>query len=157
MKKYIFTLITLMVTFIHAMAQTGVINGKVATTNGDAIEGATIGILNTDRVSVTDKQGNFSFKEVNAGSYQLFISNIGFATQLKDVQVVANQSTEVSIAMTEKSKQLEEVVVSAEKKDGNIQKIPAAISAINAQQLSEYRIWDVRDLEAVVPDLFVLI
>ncbi|MES1218256.1 MAG: TonB-dependent receptor [Bacteroidota bacterium] len=153
MKQFLYTLLTAFL-FVNAQAQS--IKGNIKTLNGNSIEAASISILNTDKTTIADKQGDFVFKNIAPGTYQLSISSIGFATQLKEVKVAANQSTEISITLTEQNQQLGEVIVSSEKREEKLQKTPIAVSVLNTQQLKDYRIWDVRDLEAVVPDLFVI-
>jgi iron complex outermembrane receptor protein len=38
------------------------------------------------------------------------------------------------------SKQLDEVIVTAEKKEENVQAIPSSISALNAKSINDYRL-----------------
>lgn len=139
---------------VRLNAQT--LKGVVQTKSGAPIEAATISILNTDRTAIADKEGSFIFKNIPAGNYQLTITSIGYASQIKNVNVTAGNTSTINIVLNEQGKQLEEVVVSSEKREETLQKTPVAVSVLNAQQITNYRIWDVRDLEAVVPDLFVI-
>jgi iron complex outermembrane receptor protein len=142
--------------FIFQTLQAQTIQGKIKASNGNVIEAATVSILNLDKSTSTDKQGNFSFNNIAPGTYQVSISSIGFAAKLIEVKVTSNKSTELAIALTEQNKQLDEVVVTSEKREETLQKTPLPISVLTAQQLTNYRVWDVRDLNALVPDLFVI-
>ncbi len=151
--KYIL-LAFLFICSIQIQAQS--IKGKITAPNGNAIEAATISILNTDKTTIADKEGNFNFANINAGTYQLSISSIGFATQLKDAKVATNQTTELNITLTEQSSQLGEVIVTADKVEANMQKTPLAVTALNAKQLTEYRVWNITDLTALAPSTFTV-
>lgn len=153
MKRFLYTLFSL---FLFANLQAQTIKGKIKASNGNVIEAATVSILNTDKSTITDKQGNFRFTNIIPGTYQLIISSIGFATKLTEATVTSNKATELTIILNEQNQQLDEVVVSSEKREEQLQKTPLAISVLTAQQLNNYRIWDVRDLNAVIPDLFVI-
>ena len=137
---------------VHAQKLTGVVQTKA----GTRIESATINILNTDKTTITDKVGNFSFPKINAGSYQLSFSAVGFATQLKTVAISSTQQTTITITLIEQSKQLAEVVVTADKVEANLQKTPLAVTALNAKQLQEYRVWTISDLTALAPSTFIV-
>lgn len=153
MRKFLYTILA---TFLLANVQAQSIKGKITTANGNAIEAATISILNTDKTAIADKQGNFNFANINVGYYQLSISSVGFATQLKDVKIAANQTTELNITLTEQSSQLGEVVVTADKIETNLQKTPLAITSLNAKQLTDYRVWNITDLTALAPSTFTV-
>ncbi len=147
-------LFLLLSTSVSVQAQS--ITGHTKAAVGGAISGATIRLLNTEKVALSDNTGSFHFANLSAGTYQLEISSIGFANQIKQIHVEFNKTTDINIILEEQSKQLEDVVVSSEKREEKLQKTPIAISVLTAQQLKNYRIWDVRDLTGVVPNLFVI-
>lgn len=140
--------------YIFNYAQT--IKGKIKASNGNPVEAATITILNTDKTTVSDNQGNFSFTNLTAGSYQLSFSAVGFAAQFKSAVVSVNEATEINITLIVQSKQLPEVVVTADKIETNLQKTPVAVTALNAKQLEEYRVWTISDLTALAPSTFIV-
>jgi len=153
MKKITYTLL-LVCSMILLHAQS--IKGKIKASNGNSIEAATVSILNTDKVTIAGKQGDFSFTNIAPGTYQLGISSIGFATQLKNVSVAPNKATEINITLTEQGKQLDEVLVTADKVEANLQKTPLAVTSLNSKQLAEYRVWTISDLTALAPSTFTV-
>ncbi|MBZ4190539.1 TonB-dependent receptor [Niabella beijingensis] len=153
MKQFIYTVLA---TFLLANVQAQTIKGKVAATNGNPIEAATISILNTGKTTITDKYGNFSFANIAPGTYQLSISLVGFAKQLKVITVNAGIETKINFTLSEESKQLDEVVVTADKVETNLQKTPIAVTALNAKQLEQYRVWTISDLTALAPSTFIV-
>jgi iron complex outermembrane receptor protein len=54
------------------------------------------------------------------------------------------------------SNQLNEVIVSSEKKQENVQNIPAAITSLDTKQIKDYRLWDITNLTAIAPNLFTV-
>lgn len=153
MKRFLLVICALFFCIFN-YAQT--IKGKIKASNDNPVEAATISILNTDKVTVSDKEGNFSFSNLSAGNYLLSFSAVGFATQLKSVAIAANKTTEITITVIEQSKQLPEVVVTADKVEANLQKTPLAVTALNAKQLEEYRVWTISDLTALAPSTFTV-
>ena len=153
MKKITVTFLLLCsMALLHAQS----IKGKIQNTTGVGIEAATISILNTDKTTIAGKDGDFSFTSIAPGNYQLTISSIGFATQLKNVSVAPNNATEVNITLTEQGRQLDEVLVTADKVETDLQKTPIAVTALNAKQLQEYRVWTISDLTALAPSTFTV-
>lgn len=49
---------------------------------------------------------------------------------------------------------LDAIVVTAQKKEEKLQKIPVTVSAITAREVLNYRLWNTREITAVVPNLF---
>jgi iron complex outermembrane recepter protein len=153
MKQFLYLILT---TFLFVDTQAQSIKGKIKSANGNPIEAASIHILNTDKSTITDKEGNFNFTNLNVGYYQLNFSSVGFASQLKNVEVSAKQATEITITLIEQNKQLPEVIVTADKVEANLQKTPVAVTALNAKQLEEYRVWTISDLTALAPSTFIV-
>jgi len=130
------------------------LEGVVQTKDRTPVEAVTLRILNTERTAVADRQGNFRFSNIPEGNYELAVSSIGFASQIKKVKISAG-ITLLTIILEEQGKQLEEVVVSSDKIETRLQQTPAAVSALSGEKLNEYRAWTIADLTALAPSLFV--
>ena len=50
--------------------------------------------------------------------------------------------------------QLEAVTVTAEKKEELLQNIPVTVTALNGRQVQEFRLWNAKELTAIVPNLY---
>ena len=50
--------------------------------------------------------------------------------------------------------QLDTVKVTAQKRTELLQKIPLAVSSINSQQISAYRIWNIKDISGIIPNVY---
>lgn len=56
--------------------------------------------------------------------------------------------------MEDASRKLDGVIVTAEKKEELLQQVPVSISSISYRQIQEYRLWNSKDLTAIVPNLY---
>ena len=150
--KFIYLIFILFFT-IPVIAQT--INGSVKTKAGKPVPSATITILNTTQATATDQEGRFTLR-LGDGDYQISVSAVGFATQVKPISISKKSTIDLAIQLSAASQQLNEVVVTAEKKQQDVQKVPAAVTVLDAKQIKDYRIWDITSLTAIVPNLFVV-
>lgn len=129
------------------------IQGKISNQQGEPIQGASVILLNGVKGTITDGNGAFTLSVSKAGNYTLAISSIGYAEKLFAV-TTGNASTSLSIILTPSSQTLDELVVSAEKQDEKLQRVASAITTIPARQIREYRLWDIREISGIVPNLY---
>jgi iron complex outermembrane receptor protein len=92
-------------------ASAGTITGTVSGA-GKPIAGATVRLIELDRLERTGAQGQFRFNDVPNGGYHLFAGVIGHASSTRSVEVTDQAST-VSFDLKESAIPMEEVVVSA--------------------------------------------
>ncbi len=118
------------------------------------IPNSSVYLLNTNLGTTTDAQGNFSFKDIPPGNYEVQVSSIGFATLNKEVFVRKAGKQVAEFRLADANLQLEAVLVSAEKKEAFLQKVPLSITAIAARQVKDYRLWSSNELTAIVPNLY---
>ncbi len=88
LKKIPFLLIVVLLAanFIHAQVTTSSITGRVASSNGDALEGATITAIHepsgTKYVTASQKDGHFTLANARIGGpYRITAESVGFAPQ----------------------------------------------------------------------------
>lgn len=110
------------------------IKGTVKDTNGAAISGTEVSLLNSQqlaiKVAVTDSAGRFIFENVAKGSYLLSAKQTNFQTKRTSIQVLEN-SNEISLVL-EINPLSEQVTVTAETglaEDRN--KIPQQINVVS--------------------------
>ncbi|HVM86731.1 MAG TPA: TonB-dependent receptor [Puia sp.] len=152
--KYFYFLTFMLTCFASYGQQTIVVSGKITGKNSRPIGNATISLLNTNIATITDSTGNYLIKNLHAGEYTITISAIGYAT-LNDTLLVsppANRNADFQLA--DEALQLGAVIVSAEKKEDNLQNTPSSISALTSKNIDELRLWNNKDLTAVIPNLY---
>ncbi len=125
-------------------AQKGTLQGTILDSkNSDPLIGATVKIVNSDKGTATDIDGFFSIPNIEVGIYEIEISYVSFKTELlKNIKIEADKTTELKINLSEESKTLEEVVVTAEKVKNNevailseIKTTMQVVSGISEQQI----------------------
>jgi iron complex outermembrane receptor protein len=94
----------------------GIIKGRVTTADGKPAPAVTVILKGTKKAVVTEENGTFSMLHVKAGNYDIEISQVGYATFVQPVQVEANKITAVSIQLKISEKELQEVVVTNNRK-----------------------------------------
>ena len=103
----------LMAAFIilGATARAQTITGTVNSADGPIV-GATVRLLELDRVEHTGARGQFSFSNVPQGTYRVFAGVSGYASATNTVNVTSDTAM-VSFDLRESAIKLKEVVVSA--------------------------------------------
>jgi iron complex outermembrane receptor protein len=153
MTRIIFLLIPLM-TCVAAWGQNTALSGKVTGTNDQPIPGVTVYVLNTNTGASTDAGGAFTLGNLPAGTYKIQVSAIGYATQERTIIVGESAGEPLTIALQESATELDAVVVTADKKDENLQKVPFTVNALSSRQVEQYRLWNSKDITAIVPNLY---
>lgn len=132
-------------------AQTGDVSGKVTDSSGEAIQGVSIVVKGMETATLTDADGQFSLKAVDANAILVF-TFIGLKTQ----EVSLNGRTVLDVKMEERSSDLDEVVVigygsTVQKKD-----LTGAISTISGVDIADRQTIQISQaLQGAVPGLSV--
>lgn len=127
------------------------LSGRVLNQQNLPIRGATIQILNTNRVDAADANGNFLFNNLPMGRFTLRISAIGYA--VTNVAFNIPDAEELNIRLTASNYRLDEIMVSAQKREESVQDLPLSISAFSANQVQAYEMTNIKDLKTIVPNL----
>lgn len=132
--------------FLSAQQESGRIKGTITdATTGDVMIGANITIKNTSLGCSSDIDGKYVINAVNAGSYTLKVSYIGFRSQETPVEVKGGETLELNFSLISQTIEGEEVIVTAQARGQQ--------SAIN-QQLSSNTISNIVSSERIhqLPD-----
>ena len=139
-----------------AQGTSGAIVGTVLDPNGTPVPGATVTVTSLDgkavRTAVTDAAGAYTVPGLAAGAYRVEVQLEGFRRFVQsDVQVQADAETRVDgtleLAMSE------EVVVTARRREENVQDTPVAISPFTAATLEARQVQQTQDLERIAPSV----
>ncbi len=96
-----------------ATAQTGTIQGRITTSDGQPANGVTITLKNVLKVTQSEKDGTFILHKINAGKQVLVISFVGLKTQETTLTVVTEQINEVNVTLEESLKKMDEVIINS--------------------------------------------
>jgi len=144
MMKYFLTLLYLLIS-LSGLCQFSEIKGKVASRqNGEMLSGAFVSCVGTERHfnTTTDPDGEFNFRNLPTGSYDITIEYVGYSSSQTHVDLADNKKIELKIQLEEHSKDLTTVQVygklSQEDQTGAIQKekhSPNIVNIISAQAM----------------------
>lgn len=96
-----------------ANAQTASVYGKITTIDGNPAESVNLTITGINRQTRTDKNGNYKFDKLKAGTYQVIASFTGLNPIEKEVILENNRPSVADFILNENYAQLQEVLVSA--------------------------------------------
>lgn len=89
----------------------GAIRGKITTSDNKPAADVTVQVKSIKRAVLTEPDGQFTIRNLAAGTYELEISLVGHQAKVEKVTVIENQVANVQIQLQLTEKQLEEVVV----------------------------------------------
>src|SRR5204863_2037502 len=150
MRKGILVFI-LFLAFLNCFSQVS-FSGKIVDERSAPVQAATVALLNTNVTTITNAEGQFTFN-VFPGTYWLQVSATGYASVSKQVNI--NKETSIlTISLQPSFTRLDEVVVSAEKRDALLQTLPLSVTALTSRQVREYRLWNIQELTAIAPTFY---
>lgn len=141
-KNIYLTLLGLLIT-ASVFAQTGAIKGMVKTSDGKPAQSVTISLKEINRATTVDENGKFTLNHIKPGIYTLVASFIGFTPQTQQVTVSANEAVTINLALSETSRQLAEVVVSATKQNKFADKKSDATARMPLDNLENPQVYNV--------------
>lgn len=130
----------MLVCSLMAMAadETGIIRGKVTTSDGNPAEAVTVTFKGTKRSAVTDENGIFVVRNLEPGNYTIEISFVGYETYQKEVTVKQKETINIVIELQVSSKDLQEVIVSGNKMSRTSSDYVAKINLKNTENSQVY-------------------
>jgi len=152
--KFYYLLSAMFTCFSANSQQLATISGKITDTKSNALSYSAVTILNTNRSILSDVQGNFEIRNIIEGDYTIAISAIGYAAYTQKVHIAKEGGSVFHFQLADAAIQLDAIIVTAEKKEENLQHVPVSISALTAKNINEYRLWNSNDLTAIVPNLY---
>lgn len=109
--KWLFVTLFLIIATLKLNAQNGSISGNIIDENNFYLPGANILIESLKKGAVTDFDGKFSILSIPSGTYRIKATFLGYEDIEQDVEVIAHQTTVLTIQMKIKSLVLNEVEV----------------------------------------------
>ncbi|HSB93433.1 MAG TPA: TonB-dependent receptor, partial [Flavitalea sp.] len=153
MIKYLLTVLFCAAGFVNINAQVSHdFNGKVTDESSNPIPGVVARLLNTNFSSVSDQGGDFKLISVPAGDYELVLSKNGFAVTQTSISLPSEQT--VNFSLKPSARELDAVVVTGQKREEALQKVPVSISSLSSREVRDYRLWNTKQITGVIPTLF---
>lgn len=125
------------------------VRGKITDEKGNPLPGATVSVKGTNQQTVADGQGNFSINVPSSSI--LIISNVGFL--MKEVKL--HNKTDVTIALSEVSSELNQVIITGVYDKRKRIDASVAISTISGEQIKAQMPVSAADLLKNIPSVHV--
>ncbi len=101
--------------------------------NGEGLIGVSVYVKELATGAVTNNYGFYSVP-APAGTYNLVITYVGYEKQTRTV-TLTDENKRLNIELSEEGKQLQEVVVSAQREDDNVKNIEMSVNRIDVKTL----------------------
>jgi len=125
--------ILLLVMSLSGFAKTVTLSGYLKDkANGEALIGATVYIQKLKTGVITNPYGFFSVS-VPPGSYLVSFTYLGYQTQAPLIHL--NENKQMNLLLEEDTKQIEEVVVTGEKKNRNVQNLQMSMEKVQVKMI----------------------
>lgn len=127
------------------------LSGKVNTTTGAPLAGASVYIPDMRKGSIADATGNYHINNIPSGTYLVEIKFIGYKTILQNIDFTDNKTENFSmeISVTEEN----EIVITGTSKATSIKRNPIPIISIGKQYLQQNLSTNIIDAISKVPGI----
>ncbi|MEO5682456.1 MAG: TonB-dependent receptor [Chitinophagaceae bacterium] len=149
-----FCLLLLVACTGKANGQVAIISGVVTDIQSRPVALVSVHLLNTRVTTSTNASGAFTIGNLQLGKYIIELSAIGYAAIAKEIVVSNAGRQSFNFQLQQAQVQLEDVVVTAGKKEELMQHIAGSITALSARHVKDYRLWNIKDLSGIVPNLY---
>lgn len=141
-----------------AWAQTVTVSGTVLDQSGAFVSGATVQIAGagTRASAISGPRGEYSFKNVSEGTYQITVTLDGFSPATRDNVAVGRSNVEVPPITIGLARLGETVVVSASKAEDTLITAPATMSLVTSETIKASPAANYGDLLRAVPGVNVV-
>ncbi|MEP7278010.1 MAG: TonB-dependent receptor [Bacteroidota bacterium] len=149
----VFCALLLVISICRANGQAE-ITGVVTDFQSHPVSHVSVRLLNTRAATITNTSGRFTVGGLQPGKYTIELSAIGYAVIAKEIFVNQSETQVVNFQLQNALVQLETVVVTAGKKEELLQNLAVSVTAMSARQVKDYRLWNIKDLAGIVPNLY---
>ena len=147
----------------NVMSQNVSVRGKIEdAATGETLIGATVLIQGTNKGTVTDLDGNYTLRDIEAGAYNLVISYVSYTQMIQRVEVRKGETTELNIKLAAASVEVDAVKITANKRTdtemaliSNIRAGNAVANGISKQQIARSQDKDASEVISRVPGVTV--
>jgi len=134
---YLYFAILLIFSSSIIFAQNTAVSGQLVDESNSPVIGANVSIQGTVLGGASDRDGKFTIKNIPEGTYVISINSIGYSPEDIPIKINAGQSLDLGIIiLIEMPLQHQPMVVTASKYEQNVQDVPASISMVTEEDLT---------------------
>ncbi|GEP98051.1 TonB-dependent receptor [Chitinophaga cymbidii] len=134
---------------VNAAFAQKVIKGVVKGEKGSPVPGATISLRGSTNHAIADNKGQFSLTTYAPLPLVLGVTSIGFAP--REIEVTEQNLGALEIILTVDNRQLNEVSVTARRRNEKIQNVPIAISVVRGGVIEDAGAFNVNRVKELIP------
>jgi iron complex outermembrane receptor protein len=147
--KKVLSVLFLSTFLVSAAYAQKVISGVVRGEKGSPVPGATISLRGSTNHAISDNKGEFSIRTYAPFPLTLGVTSIGFAT--REVEVTEQNQSAVEVILLVDNRQLNEVSVTARRRNEKIQNVPIAISVVRGSVIEDAGAFNVNRIKELIP------
>ena len=121
---------------LTAQAQKTALKGQVVDIKNKALNDVHVILGANQKIDITDKEGRFSFSEIDAGRYTIRISRIGYHTYSDEVTLKEGTEKNLDVTLKPKSYESPTVVVTATRTRKDIEEVPVPATVIKQEEIN---------------------
>ncbi|SIN88964.1 TonB-dependent receptor [Chitinophaga niabensis] len=147
--KKVLPLLFLTTLLVNAAIAQKVIKGVVKGEKGSPVPGATISLRGSTNHAIADNKGQFSLQTYAPFPVTLAVTSIGFVT--REVEVTEQNLSSVEVILVVDNRQLNEISVTARRRNEKIQSVPIAISVVRGAAIEDAGAFNVNRVKELIP------
>lgn len=147
--KKVLPLLFLTTLLVNAAIAQKVIKGVVKGEKGSPVPGATISLRGSTNHAIADNKGQFSLQTYAPFPVTLAVTSIGFVT--REVEVTEQNLNSVEVILVVDNRQLNEISVTARRRNEKIQSVPIAISVVRGGAIEDAGAFNVNRVKELIP------
>ncbi|WP_343308148.1 TonB-dependent receptor [Chitinophaga niabensis] len=147
--KKVLPLLFLTTLLVNAAIAQKVIKGVVKGEKGSPVPGATISLRGSTNHAIADNKGQFSLQTYAPFPVTLAVTSIGFVT--REVEVTEQNLSSVEVILVVDNRQLNEISVTARRRNEKIQSVPIAISVVRGGAIEDAGAFNVNRVKELIP------
>ncbi len=134
-QSLVWTVLFLSVSVTAAVAQNGVLRGRVTDTDGNPLIGANVAIRGTVLGAATDADGRYVIRRLPSGTYNVQCSMIGYGPESAVLRITADTERVQDFRLAESVIETGEVIVTAGKHAQSLEEIPVSVATFDARDI----------------------
>jgi outer membrane receptor protein involved in Fe transport len=156
MMRYIITAIFFLIaSTVYSVQNSGIIKGRVTDRNSNEPLAGVYIIYGKHLGTTSDENGLYSIR-TSAGKISVTFQFIGYEPFTKDIVIRPNDTTELDIRLELKIREIDQIVVSADKIEKRIAELSVSMDIIKTSFLSENHITDAQEIINKTPGIEVM-
>lgn len=115
--------------------QTGTLMGVVTQTDGTPLPGVQVVLQGTSRGTTTDAEGQYQIEDIEAGTYTVRATFVGYAPAQAEITIEADETVEQNFELREDVMQMEGAIVTGTRQERTQREATSSLSVIQGEDL----------------------